>query len=339
MKSLIKIGILVIFFICLISCESNKIQASESTGVKHPIEYEGNTPIVGIAKGTDYATATAQAIENAGGLADLVKPGVTVLIKPNLCLPWYETPLATDYRCVAEVVRQVKALGAGRIIIAEGAFDPDPFSPENQRISRYGTITGVEFVDLNALTKDDCYYITPTNGITGKPFYMPKMYVDADVVITIPKLKTHEDGILSLGIKNVFGVPPKSEYSRPRAKLALHHEYGNIHNPMVDLNLIRLPDFTVIEGIVGGERSSPRVGKAVDSQIVIAGRNLASVDAVGAYLMGFNPQAVTHIRLAGQVGIGPVDLEKITVTNGKVLSKAEINQFIVQFNSPFPKGW
>jgi uncharacterized protein (DUF362 family) len=187
-----------IFAISIISCESNNRQIAGNFDDREPIPYKGDKPLVGIAQGTNYAAVTAQAITNAGGLADLVKTGDTVLIKPNLCLPWYETPLATDYRCVAEVVRQVKELGAGRIIIAEGAFDPDPFSPANQQVSKYGTITGVEFVDLNTLTADDCYYITPENSITGKPFYMPKMYVDADVVITVPKLKTHEDGILSL---------------------------------------------------------------------------------------------------------------------------------------------
>jgi uncharacterized protein (DUF362 family) len=264
-------------------------------GVFSPLfaQTSNNTaPVVGVAKGTDYAAVTAAAIANAGGLEGIVKRGDTVVVKPNLCLPWFERPLATDYRVVAEVVRQVKALGAGRIIVVAGAFDPDPFSAANQRVSRYGTITGVEFVDLNTLTRADCYYRTPVNGVTGKPFYMPKMYVDADVVITVAKLKTHKDGMVSLGLKNVFGVPPKSEYSRPCAKLALHYEYGSTHNPIVDLNLIRLPDFTVIDGIIGGERSSPRVGKAVKSEIVIAGRNLASVDAVGAYIMGFNPRAI-----------------------------------------------
>jgi uncharacterized protein (DUF362 family) len=168
---------------------------------------------------------------------------------------------------------------------------------------------------------------------------MPKIYVDADVVITVAKLKTHEDIILSLGLKNVFGVPPKELYSRPRAKLALHYEYGSTHNPIVDLNLIRLPDFTVIDGIIGGERSGPRSGKAVKSEMVIAGRNVASVDAVGAYIMGFNPRAIPHIRMASEVGIGPIDLTQINVSNGKTLSRQEIDRMVVLFNSPFPKGW
>jgi len=326
-------GLVMVIVLLLFSCDTADAQTTT------PPPNNATQPVIGVAKGTDYAAVTAQAIANAGGLENIVHRGNTVLIKPNLCLPWFETPLATDYRVVAEVVRQVKALGAGRVIIAEGAFDPDPFSAANQRVSRYGTITGVEFVDLNALTKADCYYTTPKNGVTGKPFYMPKMYVDADVVITVPKLKTHEDSIVSLGLKNVFGVPPISEYSRPRAKLALHYEYGSTHNPIVDLNLIRLPDFTVIDGIIGGERSGPRVGKAVKSEMVIAGRNVASADAVGAYIMGFNPRSIPHIRMAEETGIGPIDLARITVSNGRTLSKQEIDRMVVPFNSPYPKGW
>jgi uncharacterized protein (DUF362 family) len=51
----------------------------------------------------------------------------------------------------------------------------------------------------------------------------------------------------------------------------------------------------------------------VKSEIVIAGRNLASGDAVGAYIMGFNPRSIPHIRMASEVGIGPIDLVRITV--------------------------
>jgi hypothetical protein len=109
---------------------------------------DSTPPLVGVAKGTDYASVTAAAIANAGGLQGIVKYGDTVVVKPNPCRPWFETPLATDYHVVAEVVRQVKALGAGRIIVAEGAFDPDPFSAANQRVLRYGTITGIELIRL-----------------------------------------------------------------------------------------------------------------------------------------------------------------------------------------------
>jgi hypothetical protein len=55
--------------------------------------------------------------------------------------------------------------------------------------------------------------------------------------------------------------------------------------------------------------------------------------------MGFNPRAIPHIRMAEEAGIGPVDIARITVSNGRTLSKQEIDRMVVPFNSPFPKGW
>jgi len=289
--------------------------------------------IVGVAKGTDYTAVTSQAVSNAGGLAGIVKRGDTVLIKPNMCTYDYiDSPLTTDYRVTAEIVRQVKALGAGRIIIAEGPFDPDPFSVKNLEVSRYNTITGVEFLDFNTVSKNDCYYVTAQNSVTKKALYVPKIYVDADVVINIAKLKTHEGTVISLGLKNAIGVPPMSLYNRPRAKLALHNEF-NLSEAIVELNLIRTPDFTVIDGIVGGERRNSRSANPVRANTIIAGRDIVAVDAVGAYIMGFNPRVVPHLVLAARSGLGTMDLSEITAVGGKM------DDMVINFHSPFPKGW
>ena len=66
---------------------------------------------------------------------------------------------------------------------------------------------------------------------------------------------------------------------------------------------------------------------------------LAAVDAVGTYIMGFNPRSIPHIRMAEEVGIGPIDLSQITVSNGSTLTKDALDGMVVPFDSPFPKGW
>ncbi|MCL1874591.1 MAG: DUF362 domain-containing protein, partial [Clostridiales bacterium] len=86
-------------------------------------------PAVGIGQGTDYAQVVAEAIENAGGLEGIVMRGDAVLIKPNLCADArVGSSTTTDYRVVAEIVREVKELGAGRVIVAEGSFSGNAFS-------------------------------------------------------------------------------------------------------------------------------------------------------------------------------------------------------------------
>jgi uncharacterized protein (DUF362 family) len=286
---------------------------------------------VGIAQGADYAAVTARAIANAGGLGSVARRGDTVLIKPNLCTDDYaDSPLTTDYRVVAAIVGELNALGVGRIIIAEGPFGPTPFSPENLQKSGYGGIAGVEYLDFNEAPERECYYLTAKNSLTRKPVHIPKAYKDADVVITVPVMKTHESTVVTLGLKNAIGVPPLPLYARPRAKLALHFEY-DLNAVIAEINLIRTPDFTVIDGIVAGERQNSTTATPVRANTIIAGRDIVAVDAVCAAFMGFDPAVIPHLELAARAGMGEMDLRKIDVAGGT------LEDMSIDFKSPFPK--
>lgn len=309
--------------------------APTATKSPSPTESAVINAVVGLGLGKDHAETTAQAIANAGGLAQVVKAGNTVLIKPNLC--WSNItsrPVNTDYRVVAEIVRQVQALGAARIIIAEGPFGPECFTESMLVYNHYDKIPDVELVSLNTLSEEDCYERTGRNSVTGKALFIPKIYVDADVVITVAKMKTHNAGMVTLGLKNAFGVPPRSIYgtsgSTSGSKLLLHNDY-DFNAAIVEINLIRTPDFVVIDGIVAGEGSGPLKNTPVDARIIIAGRDIVAVDTVAATFMGFNPDAIPHLSLAHSAGLGEGDLEQIKVVGGNLADLA------IDFDSVFPK--
>jgi uncharacterized protein (DUF362 family) len=309
--------------------------AEATTGTTTGTSPAPGPAIVGLARGKDYAAVTALAITCAGGLGDVVSAGDTVLIKPNLCWNNYvDSPITTDYRVVAEIVTEVKALGAGRIIIAEGPFGPECFTRTNLAASKFNPIEGVEFFSFNSCSKNDCYYLKGKPSVTGKALYIPKIYVDADVVITVPKMKTHNAGMVTLGLKNAFGVPPRSIYgtsgAAKGAKVLLHQNY-DFSEAIVEINLIRKPDFTVIDGIVAGEGNGPLQNTPVDAQIILAGRDVVAVDTVGAFFMGFNPAKIPHLALASKVSLGQGDLDKIKVIGGNVFD------MVIDFKSIFPK--
>jgi len=291
--------------------------------------------VVGLGLGKDYAATTAQAIANAGGLSRLIEADSTVLIKPNLC--WSNItsrPVNTDYRVVEEIVRQVRSAGAGRIIIAEGPFGPECFSEAMLACNHYDRIDGVELISFNVLTEEDCYERTGRNSVTGKALFIPKIYVDADVVITVAKMKTHNAGMVTLGLKNAFGVPPRSIYGTSGAesgsKIKLHEEF-DFNAAIVEINLIRTPDFVVIDGIVAGEGNGPLKNTSVDAQIIIAGSDIVAVDTVAATFMGFNPAKIPHLALAVTAGLGEGDLAFIKVVGGN------LSDLIMDFESIFPK--
>ena len=127
--------------------------------------------LVGIGLGLDHAAVTAQAIANAGGLESIVNKGDTVILKPNLSSSrgTLTYPGNTDYRVVAEVVWQAREAGAGRIIIAEGAGTGEPLSDSTISSIRYNTIEGVEFLDLNSVSREDCYYVSSAKRLTNPP--------------------------------------------------------------------------------------------------------------------------------------------------------------------------
>lgn len=287
---------------------TNSEQASIDEIMKKSQELVNMNPIVGIGQGKDYAKVTQTAVENAGGLENIIETGDTVIIKPNICvMAGPGDPKVTDYRIVMELADAVKKLGASRIIVAEGSFSGNNFD-----VAGYKNIPGVEILDFNGVKKEDCYMLKPEKSMTGKKIYIPKIYMQADVVINAAKLKTHfqEDAVVTLSLKNSMGVVPMPLMGMTY-RLDLHN-YG-LKESIVDLNKIRKPDFNVIDGIIGGEGDGPSNNDPVDSQIIFAGTDPVALDTAAAYYMGFGIDEIPHLKLAADEKLGIGDLSKIKI--------------------------
>jgi uncharacterized protein (DUF362 family) len=298
-----------------------------------PLAEPDPAPVVGIGRGSDYAKTTEAAIAASGGLAGVVKKGDVVLIKPNLCTNSApDKPNTTDYRVVKRIAELAREAGAARIVVAEGGFYGNCFSKTQAAINKYDSIAGVVLFDFNSCEKKDCYELTAPNSLIGRSLFIPKIYVDADVVITAAKMKTHflSDAVVSLALKNVFGVPSEKIYGGYGDKSGLHN--FPLAATIVDLNKIRKPDFSVIDGIVGGEGYGPVNNTPVKSEIVIAGKDPVAVDTVGLTFMGFAVDQVPHVMLAAKEKLGIADLSKITV-KGADLSAIKMN-----FQSTFKRS-
>lgn len=265
-------------------------------------------PIVGIGLGSDYSEVTRMAVENAGGLGGIIKENDTVVIKPNLVKPSSpEDGIVTDYRVVQEIVNIVKRCGAGKVVIAEATPYGNVFE-----LAGYNEISGAELIDMNALSKEDCYDLIPQNSLTKEVLFIPKLYMDADIVISVAKLKTHfeYDAGVTLSLKNSMGVPPTQFYGEDyKEKL---HLLG-LKEAIVDLNKTRKPDFVVIDGIIGGEGYGPLMVRPIKSNIVLAGIDPVAVDTVALNFMGFTLDEVRHVQLAAKEGLGISDLTKIKI--------------------------
>jgi uncharacterized protein (DUF362 family) len=123
----------------------------------------------------------------------------------------------------------------------------------------------------------------------------------------MPKLKTHHWVGVTLSLKNMFGVVPGVVYGWP--KNILH--WQGINNSILDINSsLPLPQFAIVDGIVGMEGNGPLQGQAKNSGVLIFGDDLVAVDATAARLMMLEPQKVDYLATAGEF-LGNLNQEKI----------------------------
>ena len=275
-----------------------------------------------------------KAVELAGGLNDIVKQGDSVLIKPNLCATWpLESGAITDPRVCKTIANMVRELGAKPIIGESAAIGVD--TEEVIQQNGYGKLReeGYEVVDLKKKGTETVKVPVP-KGKSMKEVVLPRAVVDADVIISVPKMKTHDQTFVTLSLKNLKGMMPDT------FKRKFHHSIG-VFQGCADLATVARPALTVVDGIIAMEGLGPVMGEPVEMDLIIAGKDLVAVDAVTCAVMGFEPMGDGCIRVAAQSGIGTADLNRIEVV-GEPIAKVKRG-----FKSaeeamgeiPFPEGF
>lgn len=222
--------------------------------------------------------------------------GQRVLLKPNMVEFERDTCINTHALVVAAAADACLRLGATEVTVGEG--------PGHRRDVEYLLgVTGLfehlrhrrlKFLDLN---HDDVAWVQLKSHFTGfNEMALPEALLSADVVISMPKLKTHHWATLTCGMKNLFGTVPGSVYGWP--KNVLH--VAGIPNAILDLAATIQPHFTVVDGIIGMEGDGPIMGKPRPVGLIAMGRDVVSVDATCARVMGIDPARVGYLAEAAQ---------------------------------------
>ena len=160
------------------------------------------------------------------------------------------------------------------------------------------------FIDLNTapvmpLTLSSSY-------TTLGEVVLPRQLLEADVVLSIPKLKTHHLVGVTLSMKNMFGCFPGRYYGWP--KNALH--WQGIPNSILDICAAVTPGIVIVDGIVGMQGDGPIMGEPVEAGHLVFGLDPVAADATAARLMGIDPERVAYLKEAGKF-LGQVHLEEI----------------------------
>lgn len=265
----------------------------------------GWTAQVFVGRAADYRLDLADVITR--GLAELgvtesTVRNTTVLLKPNLVEPHRDTPhINTHPLLIRGAIEAFLGLGAARVTVGEGAGH----RRDSLRVldeSGVGEILrsdGIRFVDLN---QDAVRELENLGGVTDLgPLTFPATVLEADWVVSMPKLKTHHWAGVTLSMKNLFGVMPGIVYGWP--KNVLH--WAGIEKSIFDITATLRPQLAIADGIVGMEGDGPIMGDPHEAGVIVMGTNLAAVDATAARIMGVDPARIPQFQLA-QGKIGPI---------------------------------
>lgn len=234
--------------------------------------------------------------------------GKTVLLKPNMVEFHPGSPVTTNPFALKAAFELFDYLGAKDIIIGEGPghMRDTEFLLEATGLGKMCKQLGVQFVDLNL---DELEVLELKEGFSGlKQMFLPRTLMNADVVVSVPKMKTHHWVGMTASMKNFFGAVPGRKYGWPKNLL---HMRG-IPQCILDLQDLIKPRFALVDAVVAMEGDGPINGKAKEMGFFVLGDDLAAIDATCARTMGFDPVELDYIKIAGEV-VGNISPESVSV--------------------------
>lgn len=250
----------------------------------------------------DLEAVVEDGLRDVGASVD----GRSVLLKPNLVEYDPGTVINTDPRLVAATVLAVRRLGASSVVVAEGPGHrrDTPFVVSASGLSERLTGVDARFVDLNLapVTRVPLHARFTDLG----ELWLPRPVVDADVVISMPKMKTHHWAGATLSMKNCFGCVPGRIYGWP--KNVLH--WAGLQEAIIDVASAVGPDLQIVDGIVGMEGNGPIDGTPVAAGVLVFGTDPVATDSTAARVMGLDPTGIWHVSEAGRF-LGQADPEMI----------------------------
>jgi uncharacterized protein (DUF362 family) len=255
---------------------------------------QAKSPIVAVVKGERGHEPVFKALDLIDYKSALAGYD-TVLIKVNfITTKTWDTGATTDPIVVEAIIKKLQDLPVKVYVVesdatitnADKAFEATGMKDMCNR-------NGVEWLNLRHV-KDKVTLAVP-NGEVLKSITVPRLVTES-AVISAAKLKTHQDTVVTLGMKNMFGLLPD--------KFKGKYHLKGISKVVVDINTVLRPALTVIDGFVGMEGQGPIDGTPVQMNLIIAGTDPVATDAAAARVMGFNPYEITHLRKAYEKSLG-----------------------------------
>jgi len=288
-------------------------------------------PLVSIVRYESPYESVKKAVDLCGGL-DHLPANARVFIKPNIVF-WSKTcafpkwGVITTSRVIEDVVRLLKEQGIDNITIGEGIV-ADPRDKETPAHA---------FATLGYDNLRQRYGVKAVN-VMERPFEKVDLgdgielkfnqdILHSDFVVDIPAMKSHNQTVVSLGIKNLKGtidIPSRKKCHSPDPQKDLHYYVARLADKMP-------PMLTLLDGIYTLERGPAFDGRMRRSNILIASADILAADMVGAKVLGYEPAQVPYLAWAAKNRNRAADLSTVEVVGETIESVASLHEFDFEY--------
>ncbi|MDR0353116.1 MAG: DUF362 domain-containing protein [Opitutaceae bacterium] len=274
-----------------------------------PAAKAGAPKLVAIRDG-DRASMVTRAIDELGGMSAFVRPGQTVVIKPNI--GWDVVPersANTHPDVVRRLIELCLAAGASSVSVFDHTCDIWERAYENSGIAQTVKDAGGKMIPGH----DKSYYreVEIPGGEKLKTTLVHSLILDSDVFINAPVLKHHGGATMTACMKNLMGAI----WDRP-----FYHR-NNLHQCITDFLRFKKPDLNIIDAYAPMVRNGPK-GKSVDdlihSRTLLASTDIVAIDAAASRILGHAETGIEHVRLADAAGLGVGELSKVDIQRIKL---------------------
>ncbi|MFH1092860.1 MAG: DUF362 domain-containing protein [Candidatus Omnitrophota bacterium] len=248
----------------------------------------------------DLYEAVKKSVDLIGGIERFVERGQKVLLKPNLLKEANpEEAVTTHPEFVRAVIRLVKEQ-TGNIFIGDspGGSVKAQTVYKSCGIEKVAVEEGAQLIQFNSIVKKD-----------NIPF--AKIMDEVDVLISLPKFKTHNLALITAAVKNVFGLIPGLH------KVHVHKQAPNFINfgrELARVYRIAKPHLSIVDAVVAMHGDGPAGGDPYNLGLVVASRDAVSIDAILSKIIGIQPLSVPSTKAAALMQLGQADINNIDIT-------------------------
>ena len=241
-----------------------------------------------------------------GGMGAFVRPGQRVLVKPNLLIGFAPEKAVTTHPAVVRAAILLAQEAGGTVVVGDSpGVGRLASAVRSAGLAPVLEETGVTLGDFTAPVEFD----VPRHRVAAR-LTLSRAVTQADVIITLPKLKTHGQMVFTGALKNQFGLIPGTLKSQWHFRLQRREWLAAL---LLDIHRAARPALAIMDGVVGMEGKGPSGGRPRPIGALLASPDLAALDTVACLLINLEPRLVPSLEAARREGAGATALSDIAV--------------------------